>query len=257
MLVFLDESGHPRPTDNNVFSCLAAICIEETDIRYLMKDIYVLKNTLFQNQSEKKASNILQKNTFLYPDKYSKRKQYVDAMIDLIDDYSAKVFSVIVERPTIDIITQDGRLPKYYIPIIKIVELYCENENKLKSLFIYDVQNEKEDERRTHAFTNFLYKLKLGRSFNKILEIPLFASSSITPGIQLADIVAAVIRLYYTHSLDRLSPKNDFEDWILSLFNSIKRSTVNIQERNTGFNHYGLYKMPKSVFENDQDGYLD
>ncbi len=249
MLVFLDESGHPRPTDNNIYSCLVAVCIEETDIRFMMRDIYMLKNALFGDQREIKASSVLHKRTFIRPMNYSKCKQYIDEVVNLFGQYNVKTFAVIVERPTIDILPQDGFLPKHYIPIIKIVERFCERENKLKSLFIYDVQELKEDERRALAFTNFLYKSSLGRTFNKILEVPLFASSSCTAGIQLADVAASIIRLNYTYGLDLRSPETGLELWVSKLFSILKLTTETIREENTGFLHHGFYKMPRAVYE--------
>lgn len=35
MLVFIDESGYPRPNDNNKISVLFAVCIYEKDIKSL------------------------------------------------------------------------------------------------------------------------------------------------------------------------------------------------------------------------------
>lgn len=43
MLVFIDESGYPRPSDDNEYSVLMAVCIYEKDIRSIDNDIYKLK----------------------------------------------------------------------------------------------------------------------------------------------------------------------------------------------------------------------
>ena len=47
MLVFVDESGYPIPTDESEYSTLMAICINENDIRGITSDIYKLKNLIY------------------------------------------------------------------------------------------------------------------------------------------------------------------------------------------------------------------
>ena len=59
MLVFIDESGYPRPTDDNEYSVLMAVCIYEKDIRAIDNDIYKLKNQIYNKQDEIKSTNII------------------------------------------------------------------------------------------------------------------------------------------------------------------------------------------------------
>ncbi len=247
MLVFVDESGHPRPTDNNPFSCLAAVCINETDIRLLMRELFTLKQALFNSQEEKKASRLICKNTVIQ--NRTNYIEYVNSVIRMFGEYSCKTYAVIVERPDFGITTPDGYLPQHYLPLLKIVELYCEKENKQKSLFIYDSQETGTDAKIALAFTNFLYKSSVGRGFNKILEMPLFASSEVTPCLQLVDIAASVIRHHVTLGLEKRDAVNDFEKWILQMYQSILNTTENIYETRTGYTHLGIFQMDKELFQ--------
>jgi hypothetical protein len=247
MLVFLDESGHPRPTDNNLLSCLAAVCIDEMDIRFMMQELFALKQSLFGSQDERKASKLICKNTIIQ--NRTNYINYVNSVVGMFCAYSCKTFSVIVERPDETILFPDGFLPKHYLPILKIIEQFCERENKSKALFVYDSQDTRADAKIASAFTNFLYRSNLGKGFNKILEIPLFASSAVTPCLQLADIAAAAIRLYYTLGLGNREPSTEFELWIAAMFARLSETTENILEPSTGYWHYGMYLMKKNVFQ--------
>jgi hypothetical protein len=164
-------------------------------------------------------------------------------------EYSCKTYAVVVERPDSGITTPEGYLPQHYLPILKTVELYCERENKQKSLFIYDSQDTGSDAKIALAFTNFLYKSSIGRGFNKILEMPLFASSEVTPCLQLVDIAASVIRHNHTLGLAEREAGNDFEKWIAQMYQSILNTTENINEPGTGQTHMGIFCMDKGSFQ--------
>ena len=137
------------------------------------------------------------------------------------------------------------------MPILKIVKLYCDRENKSKALFIYDSQHPGADLKIASAFTNFLYRSSLGRGFNKILEIPLFASSEVTPCLQLVDFAASVIRHYHTQNILQGNPKTEFEKWITELYGVVSDTTLNIHEQSSGYTHYGIYYMTKRIFQTD------
>ena len=46
-LVFIDESGYPRPTDSTMNPVLFGICIHELDIKPITNQIYKLKDSLY------------------------------------------------------------------------------------------------------------------------------------------------------------------------------------------------------------------
>ena len=208
-----------------------------------------MKQTLFGAQSEKKASRLICKNTVIQ--NKTNYIEYVNSVIRMLHTYSCITFAVIVEKPDVEVSFPDGFLPKHYMPILRIVELYCDRENKSKALFIYDSQHPGADLKIASAFTNFLYRSSLGRGFNKILEIPLFASSEVTPCLQLVDFAASVIRHYHTLDLMQSKPKTGFEKWIAELYGVISGTTLNIHEQRSGYTHYGIYHMSKRVFQTD------
>lgn len=46
MLVFIDESGYPRPTDSTNNPVLLAVCLHENDIKPITNQIYKLKDSI-------------------------------------------------------------------------------------------------------------------------------------------------------------------------------------------------------------------
>ncbi len=90
---------------------------------------------------------------------------------------------------------------------------------------IFDEIHEAEDRKIADALTGFLFKTELGRSFEHILEMPLFVSSSVTPSIQISDIYAGITRHYYEERLDFHEPISEYQKWINSLYIRIHSRT--------------------------------
>ena len=63
MLVFIDESGYPRPTDSTMNPVLFGICIHELDIKPITNQIYKLKDSLYGKQDEIKSTKLIREVT--------------------------------------------------------------------------------------------------------------------------------------------------------------------------------------------------
>ncbi|MCR4436820.1 MAG: DUF3800 domain-containing protein [Clostridiales bacterium] len=251
MLVFIDESGHPRPKDSTKRPVLISACIRETDVKRITHDIYKIKMDLYGKQDEIKSTDLIRRQTITK--NRTINKEYVDRLIDLVENYDINVFAVIMERPDFEPYIEDGILPKQYFYLLKRIELFCRTHNYPMALVIFDEKNEADDKKISIAFNNFLYKSALGKTFEKILEVPLFVSSGITPGVQLADIMAGIIRHYYENELDKREPVDEFEKWICRLYNIIKRKTENLKDPFKGFVEYGFFIMNKTTFPKSPD----
>lgn len=248
MLVFIDESGHPIPTDNTERPVLLGVCIKETDIREINNYIHKAKIDVYgKSDVEIKATNLI--NRKILNDKYSNNKLFLDKIMNFISYLNFKVFAIIMERPDFKPFHEDGILPKQYYYMLKKIEFFCENYNYPMALIIFDEQDRNTDYKISIAFYNFLYQSKLGKTFKKILEVPLFTNSKITTGIQLADLMAGIVRHYYESGLNKHKPANDFESLLCKLFNIVKSKTENLIEKSTGFVEYGFFEMSKYKFQ--------
>ncbi len=238
MLVFIDESGYPRPTDDNEYSVLMAVCIYEKDIRAIDNDIYKLKNQIYNKQDEIKSTNIIKRQTI--EKNRTKNKEYADKFVDIATSHNITTFCVIMKRPQELPATKEGVLPKQYHLLLKKVEYFCERRNIEKSIFVFDETNEREDLETANSFSGFLFKSQLGKTFDRILETPLFVSSKITPAIQIADIFAGIVRQYYSSGLNTKQPITDYEKWLKELYDKIVAKTENAIQPNRKYYEYGF-----------------
>jgi hypothetical protein len=248
MLVFIDESGHPRPNDSTDRPVLLAVCIKENYIRELTNKLYKIKLDIYGKcDVEIKATSLINKRT-LTP-KRTRNKLFVEKIIELIDESNINVFAIIMERPEDTVDFEDGILQPQYFYLLQRIEKYCQKHMFPMALIIFDEQDRQEDKKISMAFTNFLYQSSEGKSFEKILEVPLFVNSESIPGVQLADIMAGIVRHYFEKNLDEVEASNDFEKWIKQLYSVVYSKTENLREYTTGFTTYGFYSMSKSKFK--------
>lgn len=241
MLVFIDESGYPRPTDSTNNPVLLGVCIHEYDIKPITNQIYKLKDSIYGKQDEIKSTKLIREATITK--NRTKNKQYVDSLVGLLDEYDITIFAIIMQRPSDEIVVPENHLPKQYYLLLKKVEFFCSRHHYGKALMIFDEVHEEADRKIADATTGFLFKSSLGKSFNHILEMPLFVSSAVTPSIQLADIFAGIVRHYYENKLNNESPTTDFQIWLKTLFNKLYQHSENNLQPHTRFTEYGFQNI--------------
>lgn len=238
MLVFIDESGYPRPTDDNEFSVVMAVCIYEKDIREINSNIYKLKNQIYGKQDEIKSTNIIRKQTI--EKNRTLNKEYAERFVNIVTAHNIVTFCIIMKRPTEMPSVDEGILPKQYHLLLKKVEYLCERRNIEKSIFVFDETNEGEDLKIANSFNGFLFKSQLGKTFDRILETPFFVSSKITPAIQIADIFADIVRQYYSNGLNERQPVTEYENWLSGLFEQIHSITEDAVQPNGKYYEHGF-----------------
>ena len=243
MLVFIDESGHPRPNDSTKNPVLVGVCIHENDIKPITNRIYKLKETLYGKQDEVKSTKLIRPYSIM--NNRTINKSFVEGLIDLVCDYNTAVFSIVMERPDDPIVTPDMHLPRQYYLMLRKIEYYSAHFHFGKALMIFDGIHEKSDRQIANALTGFLFRTKQGRSFRHILEMPLFVSSAVTPAMQIADVFASIIRQYYENQLDTIEPTNDYQRWLVSLFNKIHGLVKNVPVPRKPFLEYGIQNIGK------------
>ena len=172
MLVFIDESGYPRPTDATDNPVLLAVCLHENDIKSITNQIYKLKDYIYGKQDEIKSTKLIREATI--------------------------------------------------------------TKNRTKN---------RADRKITEAFTSFLFKTNFGRSFEHILEMPLFVSSAVTPSIQFADIFAGIIRHYYENHLDTEEPTTEYQKWLVYLFKKLQCHIKNTPIPDSKYTEFALQKI--------------
>lgn len=244
MLIFIDESGYPRPTDSTQNPVLLGVCIHENDIKPITNQIYKLKDTIYGKQDEIKSTKLIREATITK--NRTNNKSYVEGMVSIITSYDVAIFAIIMDKPDEPVVVPKNHLPKQYYLLLKKIELYCKNHHYGKAMLIFDEVHEDVDKKIAEATIGFLFKTSFGRSFHHILEMPLFVSSTVTPAIQFADIFAGITRHYYENKLDIKLPETDFQKWIAELFFKLYTLTENNRFPNSQYIEYGFQKMGKN-----------
>jgi len=175
-------------------------------------------------------------------------KKFVDELVRVACSFDIKVFAIIMDKPDMPIV-MGKTLPKHYTLLLKRIEYFCENYGYEKAILVFDEVTPKDDLYIAKCITNFLFTSNLGKQFDRILEMPFFVSSAVTPAIQVADIFAGIIRHYYENGLDTMACEevtDQFESWVHGLFSQIVSKTEDLKQARTGFVEYGFYKMGKN-----------
>ena len=168
MLVFIDESGYPRPTDSTIHPVLFGICIHELDIKPITNQIYKLKDSLYGKQDEIKSTKLIREATIAK--NRTINKAYAEGMAEIATSYDTAMFAVIMDHPQNQIIVPEHHLPRQYYLLLKKVEFYCRKHHQGKAMMIFDEIHEDADRKIAEAITGFLFKTDLGRSFDHICE---------------------------------------------------------------------------------------
>ena len=241
MLVFIDESGYPNPNDNNLFSVLLAVCINEDDVNGLTRKIYKLKKAIYDSDEEIKSTNLIKEQTITK--NRSKNKEYAEKLIDKATKSNIHTFCVVMPRPERKITVEKGMLAKQYQILVKKIAYFAEKENRGKVIFIFDEVNEGEDTEIAKGFDHFLFTSKIGKRLKNILCTPFFVSSAITPTIQIADIFAGVVRKHYELELNKSDVNDNFKCWVNELYAKIFKTTCNFKQISGDYYEYGFQEV--------------
>ncbi|HHW15714.1 MAG TPA: DUF3800 domain-containing protein [Firmicutes bacterium] len=178
-------------------------------------------------------------------DKRPNKKELLEQVFTLIQNLDIGVFSIIMDRPDFQPKKTPGRLENQYRFLVERINAYAEVKYPDEiAIVLLDSQDVQKDRERARAYSGFLYGHPLGQSLNKVLETPLFVDSETTPGIQLADLAASVIRQYHENLFDK--PQNMKKDFYLRAinryFNILKSKTMDF-DRPDGTSLWGFYRM--------------
>lgn len=244
MLVFVDESGYPIPSDASEKSVLLAVCIRELDLRTTTQKLFVLKDTIFGKQDEIKSTQLFHPKVITR--KWDKNIAYADGIMQILLSVDSGVFAIVMDRPSFVPYTPEGMLPVQYHRLLQRIQTHCNINQSSLAMCIFDQTNDGRDKKYAMGFNNFLYRSKEGKSFDKVLVSPLFVSSAATSAMELADVCAGLVRNCYTLGLHERLPITDYEKWLFGLYTRMTYKTHHYPYR--GGMLYGIYQMPCRCF---------
>lgn len=241
MLVFVDESGHPHPADSCTRPVVLAACITELDVRLISGRIYSLKRqVLAKEHIEIKANKLLNRGTFR---RIPEKREFVEAFFDLLSNLPITLFALIMERPR-SVPPLTPMLPSQFRFLLERIDLFAETRNQMATI-LYDGDGKSQYGGLSVKFNNYLHRSLEGRSCTHITDAPFFVDSTITSGIQIADMAVGVVRQYCENELFRGVPIGDaFLHAIARYYGVVASKTVD-QTSRSGYPRHGFYRMPE------------
>ncbi len=241
MLAFIDESGHPHPNDPSARPVVVAVCVSETNLRYVTSRIYGLKRQLLTAPDvELKATRLLTRGTFRRIDL---KREFVESFFDLLRDLPIATFAIIMERP-LEELPETNLLPSQFRFLLERISLLAETRQEMATI-LFDGEGTSQSGGLSAKFRNYLYRSVEGRSRVSITDGPFFVDSRITVGIQIADMAAGVIRQYEENELFHTSPATDpYLHALRRYYRALQGMTVD-QFSPEGYVRHGFYRMPE------------
>ena len=242
MLAFIDESGHPHPNDPNQRPVVVAVCMEERQGRLVAGRLHGLKRDfLGRERTELKGNKFINRRTFRRKPEYV---SFLEEFFNTLLNLPLTVFAVIMQapferRPS----TEDSYLPNRFRFLVQRIELLAEEQDKMATIMfdgsagLYGGLG--------WQFNGFLYRSEEGRAYTHITDAPSFVDSQTSAGIQIADMMASVIRQYEEAELYRQAP-NVGDTYLLTIrrwYNLIERKTRDDLTTIDGYNRPGFYRL--------------
>jgi hypothetical protein len=252
VLVYIDESGHPRPTDSNTRPVLLAACINERDAGQLTRALYSMKASylaplsLNRGEQEGHAIEFLNRRSLL---KSAEKRTYAEAFFDFIRDSGLMIFAVVMERPTQELYQAETFLQPHFRWLLERIDRFMEREHPRHfALPIFDGQDPRSNEKLSRCFTNFMARSKPGRAMQRIVPSPLFVDSTLTPGIQIADMCAYVLRIAHERNLFQDKSVSDPYLATIKRFATVVREKSVNYSKDDGGTWYGIATFGASRF---------
>jgi hypothetical protein len=191
---------------------------------------------------ELKGREFLTRQVF---DKRPNKRELVEQVFTLVQNFDVGVFSIIIDRPDFVPPKAEGRLEIQYQFLVERINAYAQEKYPDEmAILVLDSQDPEGDRKRAVAYNTFLYGYSFGQSMIKVLETPLFVDSVITPGIQLADLAASVIRQYHESLFNKpQNKKSDFYLRAIDRFYNILESKTKDFAKPDGSSLWGFYRM--------------
>ncbi len=232
MLVFVDES-YDRSTDPDPKSTFSAVLIQENRCRALDAKLFELKRHFWKVQQsydlELKGRLLLSDRALELP----KNRDFIEQFIILFKEVGAITFAV-VQDGTFPLASQSDRLPSLYRALLwRVNTVMQEKFPEDHAVFFFDGIDHRTNKKIAVSFTNFMLKHRWGQAYRHIIPTCFFCDSEVTPGIQMADVLAYCVNERYK------GKRGYIEDY----FQQFRNFTFNHQNPDEDFTLWGFQRI--------------
>lgn len=256
MLTFIDESGHPHPNDPATRPVLASVSFAQRDSRAISAKIYGIKRNLLGVENadkELKARDLLNARTFK---RRPELRELVESVFEQLRSLPLTIFGVVMESPERPLPRDDGRLPRQYRYLLRQVDALLHDHTSM-SVVLIDGDGSQYGG-LSAKMEQYLHRHGEGQALSKVVDSPYFVDSRYTVGIQLADMIAGVLRQYHEHELSRRSGLSDpYLSAIARYYRVISDKAPDTPDPSGGQDWHGIYHMSeRRHYYDNEDGAL-
>lgn len=218
--------------------------MSEDDLRKMILTMYRIKRDIFgRTDVEVKATQMVRPRVLT---RYAPGKQCTDRIITEIVRVlrTLRVFAIVMTHPEqvpYQLVDSEFLVPHYRF-LLQRIHAYAHDQGE-KALVVFDSRDEGEDRKVVTHMKNWLFRSQEGQAMTSLVQTAFFVSSKVEEGIQLADLVAGIIRMYH----ERLGPL-EFREWLNELYPKVSSRTMELEI--SGRIRPGIYEMPERFFYN-------
>ncbi|GAB4498670.1 MAG: hypothetical protein OHK0052_12380 [Anaerolineales bacterium] len=252
MLAFIDESGSIHLKDSNPFSVLLAVCMPERVHRGVSRQLYSIQNMILGDANrELKAVDLINRRTFV---RVHHKKDLIDKIFQALSSLDVAIFAVIVPRPAHPLNLPENYLPKPHTFLLQRINAWAERNNQ-EAILIYDGNGMNvQGINMALSIRNYIFRVaEYNNILRRLVDTPLFVDSKITPGIQLADLSASIVRQYEQFANSDTSKNDPYFLDIQRYYRIIRSKTIDGLLSDHGKPLFGFYRMQESqlLFESE------
>lgn len=233
MLVFVDES-YRGATEPNAKTTFSAVLIHEQKYREFDTKLFELKRAIWHIENfcdlELKGRLLLTDRALNLP----KNREFISQLLFLCKEVGAVLFAV-VQDGTITLASESNRLPNLYRALLWRVNTFMqEKAPQDQAVFFFDGIDHATNRKVAISFNNFMQRHHWGRAYQNIIPTPFFSDSEVSPGNQLADVVAYCVNERY------VGRRGYLEDY----FQRLRELTYNYQNPDEDIALWGFQRIP-------------
>jgi hypothetical protein len=140
-----------------------------------------------------------------------------------------------VQDGTLTLASDSEKLPNLYRALIRRVNVFMQLKfPNDRAVFFFDGIDHNTNRKIAISFNNFMQKHHWGRAYVHVIPTPFFCDSIVSPGIQVADVVAYCVNERY------VGRRGYLEEYFLKF----RDLTSNHQDPDEGFNLWGFVMIP-------------